>query len=81
MPRFPKKEADVVALADATIAGYTASPGDFPSADLAGHQAGVALETELRLTGEPRGDQLEYRVIALNAGGNGVPSDTAAVVL
>lgn len=206
MPRFPKKEADVVALADAMIAGYAANPGDFPNADLAAlqtardqyqtdkdaqldaqakaqlsteqkdvsldgledkmkneikqsevdtasdpenleligwgkkappspsnppgqpraldpivqgagtllldwkapargtggtvrsyiverreadnkgafgdwQQVGVALETELQLTGQPRGKQLEYRVVAINAGGHSVPSNTAAVVL
>lgn len=32
-------DVDVVALADAMIAGYTANPGDFPNADLAGLQA------------------------------------------
>lgn len=39
MPRFPKKEADVVAQADAVIVGYTANPTVFPNADLAGLQA------------------------------------------
>jgi len=33
MPKFPNKEADVVALAEAMIAGYTAHPADFPSID------------------------------------------------
>ena len=45
------------------------------------HQVGIALESEVQLTGQPRGQQLEYRVIAVNAGGNSVPSNTAAVVL
>ena len=39
MPRFPKREADVVALADAMISGYTANPGVFPNADVAALQA------------------------------------------
>jgi len=207
MPRFPKREADVVALGDAMIAGYTANPGDFPNADVAAlqtarsdyqtskdaqldaqaqaqlategkdnnldalednmknqlkqsevdtsddpeklsligwgkkapaqpsdppgqpraldpviegpgtlfldwkapargsggsvrsyiierrkqpsgggqfgawSQVGVALDSEITLTGQPRGSQLEYRVIAINAGGQSVPSNTAAVVL
>lgn len=45
------------------------------------HQVGIALESELHLTGQPRGQQLEYRILAINAGGNSVPSNTAAVVL
>jgi len=44
-------------------------------------QVGIALETETTLTGQPRGPQLEYRVKAVNAGGESVPSNTAAVVL
>ena len=33
MPTFPTKEAEVVALVDTMIAGYTAHPADFPSID------------------------------------------------
>ncbi len=44
-------------------------------------QVGIALETETTLTNQPRGPQLEYRVKAVNAGGESVPSNTAAVVL
>jgi len=44
-------------------------------------QAGIALETEATLTDQPRGPQLEYRVKAVNAGGESTPSNTAAVVL
>jgi hypothetical protein len=36
MPNFPRREADVVALANAMAAGYTAHAADFPSADSAG---------------------------------------------
>jgi len=36
MPRFPKKEADVFALVNQMIAGYTAYPAVFPHADVAG---------------------------------------------
>lgn len=42
---------------------------------------GTALETEATLTGQQRGVQLEYRVKAINIGGESVPSNTAAVVL
>ena len=45
------------------------------------HQAAIALETEAHLTDQPRGLQLEYRVLAVNVGGNSVPSNTAAAVL
>ena len=38
MPRFPKKEADIFALANQMIAGYTAIPAVFPHADV------IALE-------------------------------------
>jgi hypothetical protein len=44
-------------------------------------QVGIALETETTLIDQPRGPQLEYRVKAVNAGGESVPSNTAAVVL
>ncbi len=33
MPNFPRREADVVALANAMVAGYKAYAADFPSAD------------------------------------------------
>ncbi len=33
MPNFPKTEAEVVALVEAMVAGYTAHPADFPSID------------------------------------------------
>lgn len=31
MPKFPRREADILALCDAMIAGYAAHPSDFPS--------------------------------------------------
>ena len=42
---------------------------------------GTALETEASLTGQPRGPQLEYRIKAINTGGESSPSNTIAVVL
>jgi len=42
---------------------------------------GTALETEATLTGQLRGVQLEYRVKAINTGGESTPSNIAAVVL
>jgi hypothetical protein len=44
-------------------------------------QVSIALETEATLMDQPRGPQLEYRVKAVNAGGESIPSNTAAVVL
>ncbi len=44
-------------------------------------QAGVVLETEATLVNQPRGIQLEYRVKAINTGGESIPSNTIAVVL
>ena len=44
-------------------------------------QAGIALETEASLMNQPRGVQLEYRVKAINTGGESVPSNSVAVVL
>ncbi len=45
MPTFPKSEAEVVALAQTMIAGYTAHPADFPSIDPLAEL--VALQTGL----------------------------------
>lgn len=44
-------------------------------------QVAIAIETEATLINQPRGPQLEYRVKAVNAGGESTPSNTAAVVL
>lgn len=42
---------------------------------------GTALNNEISLTDQPRGVQMEYRVIATNLGGESMPSNTSAVVL
>ena len=118
MPAFPKREADILALCDAMIAGYQTHAADFPSYSplppwlliisnayrdgkdyqtekLASAQvctegggefgewgqAGIALETETTLMNQPRGPQLEYRVKAINTGGESMPSNTVMVVL
>jgi len=39
MAVFPKQEMDILALANAMIAGYQANPGDFPHADVPAMQA------------------------------------------
>jgi hypothetical protein len=44
-------------------------------------QVGMALDTEVTLIDQPRGLQLEYRVKAVNAGGESTPSNTVTVVL
>ena len=41
----------------------------------------TAIETEATLVDQPRGAQLEYRVIAINKAGDGLVSNTVAVVL
>jgi len=41
----------------------------------------MAIETETTLSGQERGKDLEYRVIAVNKGGEGMPSNTVAAVL
>ncbi len=42
---------------------------------------GTALNNEINLLDQPRGPQLEYRVKAVNPGGESTPSNTSAVVL
>lgn len=44
-------------------------------------QCQASLDTETFLTNQPRGIELEYRVIAINNTGNSVPSNTVAAVL
>jgi len=45
MPKFPRREAEVIALVDEMIAGYVANPGLFPSADVPALQAARAAYT------------------------------------
>jgi hypothetical protein len=42
--------------------------------------AGVALTTECSLSGQERGKEWEYRVVAMNRAGEGVASNAATVV-
>jgi len=41
----------------------------------------TALETEITLKGQPRGVELEYRVVAVNKAGDSPPSNTETAVL
>ena len=59
----------------------TAASNDSGGAFNEWHQVGVALEHHSTLTEQPRNVQMEYRIVAVNNGGNSVPSNTAAVVL
>ena len=44
-------------------------------------EVGTAIETEATLVDQPKGIELEYRIIAINKSGDGSPSNTAMVVL
>lgn len=48
MAKFPRREADVVVLSDAMIAGYAAHPDVFPSADLAALQKALSAYMDAR---------------------------------
>jgi len=48
---------------------------------MAQSQVGIAIESETSLTNQPRGAELEYRVIAVNKADDGEPSNTVMVVL
>ena len=41
----------------------------------------MAMESEITLTGQARGKEWEYRVIAVNKAGEGEPSNTVMAVL
>lgn len=43
--------------------------------------AGTSFVNEINLTNQPRGIQLEYRLKAVNVGGESSPSNTIAIVL
>ena len=62
MAQFPNAEADIVALANAMIAGYTAHPADFPSIDPLTDL--VALQTALTDYQTDRQGQIDARAQA-----------------
>lgn len=41
----------------------------------------TSMNTEITLTGQPRGVQLEYVVVAMNKAGDGPPSNPVMAVL
>ncbi|MFZ0033477.1 MAG: hypothetical protein WAK60_00635 [Sedimentisphaerales bacterium] len=41
----------------------------------------TAIETESTLVDQPKGKELEYRVLAINKSGDGSPSNTIMAVL
>jgi hypothetical protein len=49
--------------------------------DGAWQDVATAIETESTLVDQPKGKELEYRVIAINKSGEGSPSNTVMVVL
>lgn len=55
-------------------AGYLAQSGGWS-------QSAIALESQAILMNQPRGPQLEYRVKAINTGGQSPPTNTVAIVL
>jgi hypothetical protein len=61
------------------VAGYKIERRDRPAGDWP--LVSVAPESEATLTSQERGKDWEYRVIAVNKTGEGVPSNTVAAVV
>ena len=66
-----------------TVRTYVIERRDQPEGGEFGNwrQVGIALESESNIMNQPRGVQLEYRVKAINTGGESVPSNSVAAVL
>jgi len=69
-----KKPAD-----GGTVAAYKIERRERPTGDWM--LVSMAIESEATLNNQERGKDLEYRVIATNKAGDGVPSNTVAAVL
>jgi hypothetical protein len=63
MPKFPKTEAEVVALADAMIAGYTAHAADFPSVTVAQLSTALSNYKNQRQTQEDKRSQAQIATV------------------
>ncbi len=70
MPAFPRTESEVIALAEAMVAGYTAHAADFPSVTVAtlstalttfqtNRQAQISAQSQAQLATETKGDKLD----------------------
>ena len=63
MPTFPKKESDVVALANLMVAGYTAHAADFPSVTVEDLQTAITNYSTLRNTQENARSQAQIATV------------------
>lgn len=61
------------------VASYRVERRERPAG--AWEACGATNATELLLIGQPRGKELEYRVVAFNSNGDSTPSNTVAAVL
>ncbi len=61
------------------VASYRVERRERPSGPW--ETCGATNVTELLLTNQPRGKELEYRIIAFNSNGDSTPSNTVAAVL
>ena len=62
-----------------TVAGYKIERRERPSAPWT--DVGMAIESEITLSNQERGKEWEYRVIAVNKTGEGLPSNTVMAVV
>lgn len=63
----------------ARVAAYKIQRRELPGGEFI--DVGTALPSEAVLQNQPKGKDLEYRVIAINSKGDSIPSNTVAVVL
>ena len=61
------------------VASYRAERRELPAGSW--ETCGATNQTEILLTGQPRGKDLEYRIIAFNTNGDSPPGNTVAAVL
>jgi hypothetical protein len=63
MPKFPKTEAEVVALAETMVAGYTAHAADFPSVTVATLSTALSTYKSQRQTQEDKRGQAQIATV------------------